>query len=128
PLSMIYSLKDVEFFSYSNWQILADSTYGSYNPAQGFFILVEFLLNALLIAYSVFLAFLFFKRRTNVPDLMTAFYIFNFVFVTGDSLLATQFGVEFDLEAYKSSFKALLGVLIWVPYFRISERSKGTFT
>jgi transglutaminase-like putative cysteine protease len=129
PIRMIYDLFSTDYFSYSNWQMLADSNFGAYNPAMGGFILIELLINFALLVYGIVLAVMFFQRRTSVPSFMIAFYLASLLFLFSDSLVAESFGLDgFDDETTKALVRGTIGAAIWVPYFMNSQRVKGTFT
>lgn len=70
--------------------------------------------------------FLFFKRRSNVPYLMIGFYIFSFVFLLVDSILA-YFLIEESTIIDKDIFRSFVSTCIWAPYFVLSQRVKSTF-
>ncbi len=128
PLKSIYDLLSLEYFHYSNWQMLSDPTFGGYNPAMGSFVLIEMLVNYLLLVYSAFLIFMFFKRRTSVPLLVTAFYTISCINLAADAFIASQFGTTVDKETVLGIVRSIIAAVIWIPYFLTSERSKGTFT
>jgi transglutaminase-like putative cysteine protease len=129
PFRLVYDLYSTEYFNYTNWQILTDSNFAAYNPALGSLIAVEMIINFAILIYAIVLAVMFFQRRTSAPLFMMAFYIVTVLFVFTDSLVAESFGVEgFDDETTKTVIRGAIGAAIWVPYFLVSERVKGTFT
>ncbi|MCW5911692.1 MAG: DUF3857 domain-containing protein [Cyclobacteriaceae bacterium] len=128
PLRMIYDFIDIEYFNYSNWRILTDPSFASYDIKLGSFILLEMIINLLLLFYSVVLVILFFKRRSSVPLLAALFYSVNFLFLLLDGLIGSEYSNGMDTETITSIIRSLIAASIWVPYFLISDRSKGTFT
>lgn len=128
PLRMMYDLFNIEYFNYSNWRILTDPNFAAYDVKLGSFILIEMILNMALLFYSVVLVILFFKRRTSVPMLAAIFYSSNFLLLLVDGIVGAEYSDGMDNETITSIFRSLIGALIWVPYFLVSERSKGTFT
>jgi transglutaminase-like putative cysteine protease len=129
PFRLVYDLYSSEYFSYVNWQILSDANFAAYNPALGSLILVELIVNFAILIYGIVLIVLFFQRRTSTPLFMMAFYIVTVLFVFTDSLVAESFGIDgFDDETTKTIIRGTLAAAIWVPYFLVSERAKGTFT
>ncbi|MBN8576026.1 MAG: DUF3857 domain-containing protein [Cytophagales bacterium] len=127
PFRMLYDFFQIEYFNYSNWRILTDPAYGAYNVELGIFILVEMIFNVALLFYSIVLVFLFFKRRSNVPILAAAFYGINFLFILLDAIAGSAYS-EMDNETLRSIGRSMIAAAIWIPYFLISGRSKGTFT
>jgi transglutaminase-like putative cysteine protease len=126
PILILYQLLTGNFFSYTSWQVLTDVSSVSYNPALGTLLLSEFIINILFLGYTSFVAFLFWTKRSSVPKLMIIFYAISLAIQTGDSFAANSMGIEgADL---KDVFRALIGAVIWIPYFLQSERVKGTFT
>ena len=88
----------------------------------------------LLIAAVVLLVLLFQKRRV-LPRLMIVFYIFNLAVCAMDLLAIVTFianafpeiAKNLIPESAKVVAQALVGTLIWVPYFLVSKRVKNTF-
>jgi hypothetical protein len=73
------------------------------------------------------------KRRSHrFPSLMIIFLCTNFVVHVVEAVLTLLYFDSVDVSppsgAGRGSFGALLGVLIWVPYFIRSKRVKNTFT
>lgn len=128
PMRMMYDLFNIEYFNYSNWRILTDPNFSAYDVKLGSFILIELILNIALLFYSIVLVILFFKRRTSVPLLAAIFYSSNFLLLLVDGIVGAEYSDGIDNETITSIFRSLIGALIWVPYFLVSERSKGTFT
>lgn len=127
PFRMIYDFLNIDYFNYSNWRILTDPNFGAYDVALGSLILIEMIINLVLLFYSVVLIFLFFKRRSSVPLLAAIFYGSNFIFLLADGVIGGQY-IGMDNETITAVLRSLFGAAIWIPYFLISERSKGTFT
>ncbi len=128
PFRMVYELIDIEYFNYSHWRILTDPNFGAYDAKLGSFILAELIVNLALLFYSVVLIILFFKRRSSVPILAVIFYGSTFAFLLIDGMIGAQYSDGMDKETLTSILRSLIGSCIWIPYFLISERSKGTFT
>jgi len=128
PIRMIYGFTDIDYLNYSNWRILTEPSFASYDVKLGSFILLEMIGNLILIFYSVVLVILFFKRRSSVPLLAALFYIFNFLFLLIDGIIGGQYTDGMDTETITSIIRSLISASVWAPYFLVSERSKGTFT
>jgi hypothetical protein len=129
PLQLVYFIYDTGFFNYVNWQILADAAYVSYNPNLGMLVLTELIINFVLCAFGVLVIVLFFKRRSSVPLLVACFYGANFLLPLIDSLIADSLNLSgFDKETTSNLLTGFISCAIWIPYFLISNRSKGTFT
>ena len=128
PFRLLYNMYSSEYFNYNNWRILTDPSFSAYNPPLGLLVMGELIFNLTLLGYAVMTAFLFFKRRSSVPRLVTLFYISNFLFVLLDSLAVEAVGLDgFDNETIRALVQGFVGCAVWIPYFLISNRSKGTF-
>ncbi|SFB91680.1 Protein of unknown function [Zunongwangia mangrovi] len=95
------------------------------------FLILLVVLHSALVAYSIFMIIIFFKRRTIVPTLMIVLYVFNFIinllstfFVYFIPTLQTEIGLG---EIYIDLARSIILAIIWIPYFSMSERVKDTF-
>jgi transglutaminase-like putative cysteine protease len=129
PLRLLYFIYDTGFFNYTNWLMISDTSYAGYNPQLGGLVLVELIINFGLCVYGILVVILFFKRRSNVPQLASFFYAGSLLFLVCDALVAQVLNLSgFDRESITSIVRGAVGSAIWIPYFLTSYRSKGTFT
>lgn len=128
PILLAYGLFEGDYFNKNIW---ANAL--TYDNSQWIIMLVgfEFIYNIIFLIFSVLVAMLFYQRRTNVPKLISAFYIISFIIPLIDTILSYQLFSEEILGpmsvAYTDVFKSLVALFIWVPYFNISKRVKNTF-
>lgn len=89
------------------------------------FELVAQILLALLTLYTVFL---FFGRRKKLPLMYITLLLFILAYRVGDTLLASEFyGIHSQQSALSQITPAIIGAIIWIPYFIRSIRVKRTF-
>jgi hypothetical protein len=94
---------------------------------QGIFAL-NMLFDVGMTAFLIYAAVRFFGKRRNAPATMIALMITGIV-VNG-LLLAINIGADaepFAIECGKALVKAIVGAIIWIPYFLVSKRVKTTF-
>lgn len=132
PFVLIFQIFSQDFFNHNIWV-------GVYNaetnlPSAFLFVLGgELIYNVFELTFAVFLIILFFKKRTSLPNLISFFYIFVLVGAISDFLaikfLLPSLYAETDPgESFTLILRAFVAVIIWIPYFQISERVKETFT
>lgn len=132
-IQLIVLLKDeigTNYYSY-----LFDSSSTTYNPVRGIYSLASQGLNMFLIVASIFLIFLFFKRKNSFRLYFVGYKLFNIVFLIVDLTFFYHYTDLNDLQAVQDYEKQAAAVLrtfiascIWVPYIWYSDRSKHTFT
>lgn len=109
-------------YNVSNWELLySESGLGFIS-----YYFIEQCLNTILLFSTVAICFLFFQRRTNVPKLMVAFYLFNL----GLQFFACFFSYAMNYAESIWEYSLLASIVkcsIWIPYFLVSERVKNTF-
>ncbi|HQQ96017.1 MAG TPA: DUF3857 domain-containing protein [Cyclobacteriaceae bacterium] len=126
PFIMIFQIfaeSDGIYFIYSTWSGLFSDSSRLYT-----YVLAEFVLNVGLITYTCYLAWLMFQRRTSVPYLFIGYYVFNLLLQGADLMVANWLDLNAESETYSTLSRAIIAAVIWIPYFLIAQRPKGTFT
>ena len=117
-------------FRDGTWQRITTPGAGAYHPVWGPLLVFEIIINAAFIATSIYLLFLFFQRSWRFPGIYVAFLVVNLLFMFADAL-AVHFILPgrplFDSESGAELGRAILSVVIWVPYMFLSRRVKNTF-
>lgn len=84
------------------------------------------ILNIMLFIFSITLIVLFLMKRTNIPNLMIGFYLFNLSIMAMSTASIYFFDISEDLELV-DLFRYFISCCIWIPYFIKSKRVKNTF-
>lgn len=93
------------------------------------FIIAELGANLAVAAFGIVCLVLFLMKSKRTPKLMIAFYVAGAVVVFADVLIAAAvFGLKPQSDFLRNVASALVGLCIWVPYFRRSVRVANTFT
>ena len=93
---------------------------------------LEMVYNFLFLAYILLVMVLFYKRRTNLPRLLSIYYLINFVGPLLD-LVAVELLTQDLLENQEMAetdtgiLSSFIAAVIWIPYFNLAERVKSTF-
>ena len=130
--ALVFQLFSEDFFNHNTWIGVLDSGYEhSYEIL--LLIAAELVYNVLYLTFTILIIFLFFNKRSNIPKLISIFYIISFIIPLADTLISTEILpahlIETDVSvAYKDIARSAIGAIIWIPYFHISERVKNTFT
>lgn len=129
PFTLIYGLVKNDYFNDIQWKILADSSFGAYNPIHGAMVLLEMIFTIFILWGSVLVIYLFFKRRTSAPKVIIVLLSSALGFQLFQALgIAYLINSGYDLPAQWAELaKSIFYTSIWVPYFVVSERVKGTF-
>ena len=116
--------------SADTWSRLTTPGTEAYHPLWAPLLLFEVIGNCLFILSPVIIAVFFFQRKRFVPRLIIVLLLANLVFVTIDYFAADLIpfvAAQEDLGSLKELIRALIACAIWVPYFLVSKRVKGTF-
>ncbi|MBF9253112.1 DUF3857 domain-containing protein [Pontibacter sp. 172403-2] len=129
PIRIISTIATNNYFDKSTWSAMLDAGSAAYSSGLAVIIVLEIAVNMALLAFSLLLIYLFFKRRTSIPKLMILFYGFNFVFIVAEYAALAMLRIPLGNETNSTSdvLKALVPVIIWIPYFYHSQRVKATF-
>jgi hypothetical protein len=112
------------------WHELTHPDGQYYHPRLGAIIAFELIGSVVMMIISTILAIFFFQKRRFVPLAMIAFYAVNLVFLIADYLLLQSIpsiAQTLSFEGNRQLIRAITTAMIWIPYFAISERVKGTF-
>ncbi|WP_372795141.1 DUF3857 domain-containing protein [Lutibacter sp.] len=131
PFFLLTQLFSEEHFNQNSWVGIYNSGYENLVSIYIFFG-AEIVYNFLFFIFSILIIVLFFQKRSNIPVLISVYYLLSFLIPLLDTLVSNQLipgqilSSEND-ELYKSIGKSFLGAVIWIPYFNFSERVKNTF-
>lgn len=114
----------------SVWILLLRPGTPFHNPPLAALFTWEIIANAALFVFTVWLAFLFFKKRKNVPKLYVYWLLLGCVLQIADLFFSSLVPIVAS-QNHASSFnelaKAAIGAAIWMPYFLRSKRVRNTF-
>ncbi|MGA2219423.1 MAG: DUF2569 family protein [Terracidiphilus sp.] len=121
-LSTIINL-NIPYLYGSQHQVYLSSHLGSAT-----LLLFELASNTIFIIFLIYLNFLLFAKKKAFPTYMIICLIARFCVVLLDTLAAQALHPTANLTtAYWTLVGGLLGLLTWIPYFRLSRRVKATF-
>jgi len=115
------------------WNSLTNSSSPAYHPLWAPFILIELAANLALLAYTLGLIWLFFKKSKRVPTLFIAWLLLLIGVQLVDFLLAGRIPAiassdTFNRESIRDLIRSLVHAAIWIPYWIRSRRVRNTFT
>jgi hypothetical protein len=129
PFFLLFQFFTPEFYDRSLWTTLL---LGGEQWALSVFVFALLIFHSAFFIFSIFVAIIFFQRRTIAPKMVIWFYAVNLV-STGIIVFIALRGFP---EIYKGPLeqdmimelvRAVLAALIWIPYFIFSERVEETF-
>jgi len=88
------------------------------------YLFLDLVLNLSLLVYIIYVIVLFVKRRTAVPKFVISLYILNFAFIIIDRFVFKSIS---ESQWIFVIIQSVASALIWIPYFLVSKRVKGTF-
>ena len=108
------------------------TTYGSeiYSPLWGAIIIGELVGNLLFAFLGIYLAYLFFTKRSVFTKWYLGLAITSTAFILIDAYLVSIVLPEmevFDSETIQEVVRSLFTLCVWSPYLLFSQRSKNTF-
>ena len=127
----ILALKDlVPIFTKGYWNSLTTPGSAAYHPLWAPLIIFECVGNTIFAVSAIVLLVFFFRKSRWLPKLMISYLILNLLFVASDLFFANlipSVAEQSQLEDYKERARAIIGAIVWVPYFWVSKRVKQTF-
>jgi len=116
--------------SADTWSRLTTPGTEAYHPLWAPLLLFEIIGNCLFIVSPIIIAIFFFQKRRFVPRLIIVLLLTNLVFVAIDYFAADLIpfvAAQEDMGSLVELIRVLIACTIWVPYFLVSKRAKGTF-
>jgi hypothetical protein len=120
----------VPIFTEGRWNVLTTPGSDAYHPLWAPLIIFEYAGNAVFIIFSIVLLVFFFRKSRLLPKLIISYLILNALFVAGDFFLADLIPAvaeQSNPQAAKELVRAIIGAIVWIPYFLVSKRVKQTF-
>jgi len=117
-------------FSPENWHLLTTPGTEAYHPLWAPILIFELVGNFMFFLFSIIVAIYFFQRDKIAPKMIIIFLLSNLIFVAVDYFIGNLIPFVRDLNNTQSTnelIRIVIGCLIWVPYFLMSKRVKGTF-
>lgn len=117
-------------FSEGYWSVLTTPGSEEYHPLLAPLLVFEVGGNLLIIVLDLVALWFFFKKSHLAPKIIIAFLIIDVLFVGGDFSLShviPGLAPKSDPESARELARAIVGVVIWIPYFLVSKRVKSTF-
>jgi len=125
----IYDLKP--YFSPEAWKYLSDPNSEGYHFLYRYAVIFDLSYSIIFVIFTIILLVLFFRKRSNFPKLIIAFYITCIVIIIVDTILWSIISGSFSLAMGNGSilvtFATILEYILWIMYFLKSKRVKNTF-
>lgn len=99
-----------------------------YNPGLRYMLYGEIAINVAFAIFAIIVLICLFRFKAQTPLLYIIFLSTNLFFLVFDNLLIVMLGFENE-EGFlnRDIIQIIIGCCIWIPYFLLSERVKGTF-
>jgi len=131
PFVLLYQIFTDSYFNWHTWDALINVG----ENELGLFLLgtFEFVFTLLHFVLIMLVLFVFYKRRTSAPRIISIYLAFAVVFGIADLVLieAVAPGIlpeEDQAGLMRDIGSSFISAALWIPIFNISERVKRTFT
>jgi magnesium-transporting ATPase (P-type) len=117
-------------FNDGTYDVLTTPGTDAYHPFWSTYIWGEIFFNTVIFIASIYLAYLYFSKKTLFPKFYIWLAIGSLAFIIIDAMLIKVVlpnEVIFDPETMKEVARSGIVVLVWVPYMLLSKRVKATF-
>jgi len=119
-----------EIFSTGVWEALTTQGSEAYNLLWAPIIIGELFVNCGLILAWLYIVYKFFTKSSDFPKWYIGIAVFSLVLIVADAFaikLVLPNESVFDTDTIKELMRAVIMVVIWVPYMLVSKRVKATF-
>lgn len=120
----------IPVFKPETWSVLTTPGTEAYHPLWAPLLIGEMAGNLFFVAFGITIAVLLFQRKKIVPKLAIIYLVSNLGFVLADYFIANLIPIvaqQNNAAVVREIIRSVVGTAIWVPYFLISKRVKGTF-
>ena len=107
------------------WAALTTPGQPTYRPLWKALFLTQFIGSVLLLVFTLVVLVYFLRKSRQTPRLMVAWLLSRSVFIVLLAVLSSQ--VSGDTQTPGTAMLSAMIVLLWVVYFKSSERVKNTF-
>lgn len=115
----------------ATWNTLTNVSSAAYHPFWGPLLVFDVIVSLALIAFTLRLLWLFFRKSFRVPYLFNIWLGLLVVTPVIELFLANQIPAvaaqPTDPESIKNITRSIISASIWIPYFLHSKRVKNTF-
>jgi len=132
PLQISFMLyrNMMPLFTKGYWEVLTTPGLETYHPLWAPLLMYEIAGRTGFLMFSLVLLGFFLRKSRRLPKLIIICLVLNLLFVAGDLFFSGMIPAIAEQEAAGEGgdlVRALVGVVIWVPYFMMSKRVKQTF-
>jgi hypothetical protein len=113
---------------YADLHILSGDRYQAglaANPGLAGMVLFEAVTNSMFVVAVLALNYLLYQQKRAFPTAMVVYFAAQVVWVFVDHLMAMRYTARSE---WSPLLRALITAIIWIPYFRLSQRVQATFT
>jgi hypothetical protein len=117
-------------FDQNFWETITTPGTAAYQRVLAPLIVVETIGNTLLLAGSVLMVALFYRRKQAFPRVFIIVMLFNVALLALDSWgasLVVKAPTASNSKDFVALFQAIAQAAVWIPYMRLSTRVKATF-
>jgi hypothetical protein len=132
PLTVAYFMSQTfpPIFRDGTWEKVTTPGPAPYHPFWAPLLIGEIVVNLGIIALSIYLLYLFFRKSSRFPKTYILFAIVSFAFVLVDALAAQVVLPDqplLDAHTARELGRSAIAAAIWIPYMIFSERVRNTF-
>jgi Protein of unknown function (DUF2569) len=109
------------------WRRLNDASQPGHQPMLPTLIIVETIVNAAMLAFTLALVWFFFRKSRHTPRLYILWLILLAAIQVVDTALVSSLGMPVDKDSMRDLLRSVFTAGVWIPYFLTSKRVKNTF-
>lgn len=134
PFTLLASIVEggSSYFDARVWATFTSTDYTTYRPLVAVIISSELVINVSMVCWSVVTLILFFRRKRQLPAMLITMLWVTPCLLIADQMIVSALELDTDAaadgETWKEIARAVVGALIWIPYFTVSRRVRATFT